>query len=98
MSTHGRHITEQHNAFAQQETFVERARIHAQRVSELELLVKEFISCVENPGAQQVWDEGFVDLIYTYEKACGMLGMTPQSYDETVPDIEDYVFSGGAEE
>ena len=64
------------------EAMIERARIQEKRVAELEALVKEFISCVENPGAQEVFDEGYVDLVYAYEEACYIMGITPQAYQE----------------
>lgn len=48
------------------------------------LLLKEFVSCVENPGAQTVWDDGYVDLFYTYGRACDVLGIVPQSCDEDI--------------
>ncbi len=82
MSNHTDDTYHQHVVLSREEMLTERARVQAQRVAELEALVKEFISCVENPGVQEVLDEGYVDLVYTYEKACYALGMTPQPYQE----------------
>ena len=90
--------------FLSEEMLVQRARIQVKRVAELEYLVKEFIQCVENADVQNVWDEGYVDLVYTYEAACVALGKTPQEHDENeygdgyeneYIDIEDEVFGEG---
>ena len=71
----------------------ERLRIVSQRVGELEAVLKEFIEDIEAPGASVVWDDGYADLIHTYEKVCKMLGMTPQGHEKE--DEPDHDHEGG---
>lgn len=71
------------------EVLIERSRLNMKRSEELALILKEFITDIEAVGAQQVYDEGWVDLLLTYEKACGTLGLTPQTYEEETFDSEE---------
>lgn len=52
------------------------------REKQFEVLLKGFVSCIENVGAQEWWDEGAVDLMYLYDDVCIALGTVPQSYTE----------------
>lgn len=60
-----------------------------EREAKLEVLLKDFVSCIENVTAQTWWDEGAVDLVYLYEEVCAVLGKEAQTYDAYEDEEED---------
>jgi hypothetical protein len=61
------------------------------REERLEELLRQYVSCIENVGAQEWWEaNGAVDLCYLYTEVCEELGVEPEPYGDHL--VEDDLF------